>query len=81
MCCESAAAIPGLPADMTRLKRFCIFRVAAVERSEPPEEVQTYVKVFDQLAALASYGAAARALITQVLLDREVESGGADRQP
>lgn len=46
-----------------------------------PEEVQTYVKVFDQLAALASYGPAARALITRILLEHEADSGTADRQP
>jgi transcriptional regulator with XRE-family HTH domain len=38
-----------------------------------PEEVQVYAKVFDQLAAIASYGAAARGLITRVLLDRSGE--------
>jgi hypothetical protein len=30
--------------------------------------------VFDQLAAIARYGAAARALITRVLLEREDQS-------
>ena len=43
-----------------------------------PEELQTYLTVFDQLAALASYGAAARAIITRVLLDRERETGDAE---
>jgi transcriptional regulator with XRE-family HTH domain len=45
-----------------------------------PEEVQTYAKVFDQLASLASYGPGARALITRVLLDREADSGTADHR-
>ncbi len=47
---------------------------AAELRLTRPEEVQIYAKVFDQLAAIASYGAAARALITRVLLERSSES-------
>ena len=48
--------------------------MAAELRLTRPEEVQIYAKVFDQLAAIASYGAAARALITRVLLERSSES-------
>ena len=45
--------------------------IAAELRLTRPDEVQTYLKVFEQLAAVASYGSAARALITRVLLDRD----------
>jgi transcriptional regulator with XRE-family HTH domain len=44
--------------------------VAAELRLTRPDEVETYAKVFDQLAAIASYGADARALITRVLVER-----------
>jgi transcriptional regulator with XRE-family HTH domain len=48
--------------------------IAAELRLTRPEEVQLYAKVFDQLAALACYGAAARAVVMRVLIDRAGES-------
>jgi transcriptional regulator with XRE-family HTH domain len=54
---------------------FVIVETLAAElRLTKPDEIQTYAKVFDQLAAIASYGAAARSVITKVLIDREHES-------
>lgn len=47
--------------------------LAAELRLTRPDEVQIYTNVFDQLAALASYGAGARAAVTRVLLDWESE--------
>jgi hypothetical protein len=44
--------------------------IAAELRLTRPDEIQTYVTVFDQLAAIAVYGAAARAIITRALIDR-----------
>jgi transcriptional regulator with XRE-family HTH domain len=49
--------------------------LAAELRLTRPDEVATYARVFDQLAAIAVYGAAARAVITQVLIDRSDDSG------
>lgn len=49
--------------------------VAAELHLTRPEEVQIYAKVFDQMATIAAYGAAARAIITRVLLGRDSESG------
>lgn len=48
--------------------------LAAELRLTRPEEVAMYARVFDQLAALAAYGPAARALITQVLVERDGQS-------
>jgi transcriptional regulator with XRE-family HTH domain len=48
--------------------------IAAELRLTRPDEVQTYVNIFDQLAAIASYGAAARAVITRALIDRSETS-------
>jgi transcriptional regulator with XRE-family HTH domain len=48
--------------------------VAAELRLTRPEEVATYAKVFDQLAAIAAYGSAARGLINRVLVDRDGQS-------
>jgi transcriptional regulator with XRE-family HTH domain len=50
--------------------------LAAELRLTRSDEVQTYAKVFDQLAAIASYGPAARAIITRVLVERAGESVG-----
>jgi hypothetical protein len=50
--------------------------IAAELRLTRPDEVETYAKIFDQLAAIASYGAAARAIITRVLIDRTRENDG-----
>jgi transcriptional regulator with XRE-family HTH domain len=47
--------------------------LAAELRLTRPDEIQTYARVFDQLAAIAAYGAAARAIITRVLIDRTEE--------
>lgn len=47
--------------------------LAAELRLTRPDEVATYARVFDQLAAIAAYGPAARALITKVLLERNGE--------
>jgi transcriptional regulator with XRE-family HTH domain len=47
--------------------------LAAELRLTRPDEVGTYAKVFDQLAAIAAYGAAARAVIMRVLIDRANE--------
>jgi transcriptional regulator with XRE-family HTH domain len=51
-----------------------IENIAAELRLTRPDEVQLYKNVFEQLAALAVYGAAARAVITRVLLDRDQKS-------
>jgi transcriptional regulator with XRE-family HTH domain len=48
--------------------------LAAELRLTRPEEVQTYAKVFDQLAGVAAYGPGARAVITRALLDWNDES-------
>ncbi len=40
-----------------------------------PQEIEFYGKVFDQLAAVASYGSAARTIITRVLDDLAAETG------
>lgn len=40
-----------------------------------PQEIQFYAGVFDQLAAVASYGSAARAIIMRVLDDLAAETG------
>jgi hypothetical protein len=48
--------------------------LAAELRLTRPDEIQTYARVFSQLAAIASYGAEARKLITNVLVDRSGES-------
>jgi transcriptional regulator with XRE-family HTH domain len=48
--------------------------LAAELRLTRPEEVQAYAEVFEQLASIASYGPAARALLTRVLLGRDGES-------
>ncbi|MBI1758255.1 MAG: helix-turn-helix domain-containing protein [Actinobacteria bacterium] len=48
--------------------------LAAELRLTRPDEVATYARVFDQLAAIAVYGPAARALVTRVLLERDGES-------
>jgi transcriptional regulator with XRE-family HTH domain len=56
---------------------FVIVETLAAElRLTRPDEVETYAKVFDQLAAVASYGAAARAIITRVLIARTSENNG-----
>lgn len=34
-----------------------------------PQEIELYARIFDQLAAIASYGTAARAIITGVIDD------------
>jgi transcriptional regulator with XRE-family HTH domain len=53
---------------------FVIVETLAAElRLTRPDEVETYAKVFDQLAAIALYGAAARGVITRVLIARESE--------
>ncbi len=44
--------------------------IAAELRLTRPDEIQTYARIFDQLASIAVYGSAARALITRVLIDR-----------
>lgn len=49
--------------------------LAAELRLTRPDEVRAYARVFDQLAAVASYGPAARVLITNVLLYRHGQSG------
>ncbi len=49
--------------------------LAAELRLTRPEEVAAYARVFDQLAAIAAYGPAARALITRVLVERDAENG------
>jgi transcriptional regulator with XRE-family HTH domain len=48
--------------------------LAAELRLTRPEEIQTYARVFSQLAAIASYGADARKVITNVLVDRSGQS-------
>jgi transcriptional regulator with XRE-family HTH domain len=48
--------------------------LAAELRLTRPDEVQMYARVFEQLAAIASYGADARKVITNVLVDRSGES-------
>jgi transcriptional regulator with XRE-family HTH domain len=50
--------------------------LAAELRLTRPDEVEIYAKVFDQLAAIAVYGAAARAVITRILIERTSESRG-----
>jgi len=55
--------------------------LAAELRLTRPDEVVTYAGVFDQLAAIAEYGAAARALITQVLVQQAGKSGGSETKP
>lgn len=52
--------------------------MAAELRLTRPDEVQTYARAFEQLATVAVYGSAARALITRVLLERAHESGESD---
>jgi len=49
--------------------------LAAEIRLTQPGEIDAYAKVFDDLAALAVYGSAARALITRVLVAREPDAG------
>lgn len=44
--------------------------LAAELRLTRPDEVAEYAKVFDQLATIAVYGQAARALVTRVLVER-----------
>jgi hypothetical protein len=39
-----------------------------------PQEIELYSNVFDQLAAVASYGGAARAIITRVMEDLATEA-------
>jgi transcriptional regulator with XRE-family HTH domain len=48
--------------------------LAAELRLTRTEEIQTYARVFNQLAAIASYGADARGVITQALIDRSGQS-------
>lgn len=50
--------------------------IAAELRLTRPDEVDIYTKIFDQLAAIAAYGAAARAIITRALMARTSENGG-----
>jgi transcriptional regulator with XRE-family HTH domain len=55
---------------------FVIVETLAAElRLTRPDEVEIYAKVFDQLAAIAAYGAAARAILTRVLIARTREVG------
>ena len=55
---------------------FIIVETLAAElRLTRPDEVHTYAQVFEQLAAIALYGAPARTVITNVLLDRDGEPG------
>jgi len=54
---------------------FVIVETLAAElRLTRPDEVEIYAKVFDQLAAVASYGPAARTVIMRVLVDLAGES-------
>jgi hypothetical protein len=48
--------------------------IAAELRLTRPDEIQTYTKIFDFLAGIASYGAAARAIITRALIDQSDQS-------
>ena len=48
--------------------------LAAELRLTRPDEVQMYARVFNQLAAIASYGADARKVITNVLVERSGQS-------
>jgi hypothetical protein len=48
--------------------------LAAELRLTRPDEVQMYARVFGQLSAIASYGGAARTVITNVLVDRSGQS-------
>lgn len=43
-----------------------------------PQEIELYARVFDQLAAVASYGSAARAIIVKVIDDLSPEVGESD---
>jgi transcriptional regulator with XRE-family HTH domain len=44
--------------------------IAAELRLTQPDEIQTYAKIFNQLAKIAVYGAQARAVITDILIER-----------
>jgi transcriptional regulator with XRE-family HTH domain len=56
---------------------FVIVETLAAElRLTRPGEVEIYANVFDRLAQIAVYGAAARAVITRVLLERSGDSAG-----
>jgi transcriptional regulator with XRE-family HTH domain len=48
--------------------------IAAELRLTRADEIETYVKIFDHLAGIASYGAAARAVITRALIDQSDQS-------
>ena len=43
-----------------------------------PQEIELYARVFDELAAVASYGRAARAIITRVIDDLAPEEPARD---
>jgi transcriptional regulator with XRE-family HTH domain len=49
--------------------------IAAELRLTRHEEVQIYARVFEQLASVAAYGQAARAIIMRVLIDKASDSG------
>lgn len=45
-----------------------------------PQEIELYARVFDQLAAVASYGRAARAIITRVIDDLATDDEGSSSE-